>query len=129
MARPRKSIGTEASAHTTVWQPLPEGPVITFPVGTTNIPVHNVTNFEVGQKIAIGYGTSGPAVARARLDERPIASRVAAPNLKQQRQRTCFARLTGNLGRPFRLFCSFPGDGSLPEIALGRITDARRLLA
>jgi len=40
-----------------------EGPVINLPVGTTTIPVHNVTNFEVGQKIAIGYGASGPAVA------------------------------------------------------------------
>jgi non-reducing end alpha-L-arabinofuranosidase len=50
--------------NTIIWQPLPEGPVVTFPVGSTNVPVHNVTNFQVGQKIAIGYGTSGPVVAR-----------------------------------------------------------------
>ena len=48
---------------TIIWQPLPDGPVITIPVGSANVPVHNVTNFEVGQKMAIGYGTSGPAVA------------------------------------------------------------------
>jgi hypothetical protein len=49
---------------TTVWQPLPEGPVITIPKGSTNIPVESIDNFEVGQKMAIGYGATYPAVAR-----------------------------------------------------------------
>ncbi|MFL1012281.1 arabinofuranosidase catalytic domain-containing protein [Flavisericum labens] len=49
---------------TTVWQPLPEGPVITIPKGSTSIPVESVDNFEVGQKMAIGYGATYPAVAR-----------------------------------------------------------------
>lgn len=53
------------SGQTTVWQPLPEGPVITIPAGSTNIPVTSVDGFEVGQKMAIGYGESYPAVARA----------------------------------------------------------------
>jgi non-reducing end alpha-L-arabinofuranosidase len=48
---------------TTVWQPLPEGPVITIPVGSKNIPVNSVSGFEVGQKMAIGYGATYPAVA------------------------------------------------------------------
>ncbi len=59
------SIGTAASNHTTVWQPLPDGPVITIPVGSTNVPVVSVSGFEVGQKIAIGYGATYPAVAQA----------------------------------------------------------------
>jgi len=50
---------------TTVWQPLPEGPVIDIPAGSTNIPVTSVAGFEVGQKMAIGYGASYPAVAQA----------------------------------------------------------------
>jgi hypothetical protein len=50
---------------TTVWQPLPDGPVITIPAGSTNIPVTSVAGFEVGQKMAIGYGASYPAVAQA----------------------------------------------------------------
>jgi len=48
---------------TTVWSPLPEGPIITFPKGSTSIPVESVDNFKVGQKMAIGYGSTFPAVA------------------------------------------------------------------
>jgi len=59
-------IGTAASNHTTLWQPLPEGPVITIPVGSTNVPVENVAGFVVGEKIALGYGATYPAVARTR---------------------------------------------------------------
>ncbi len=44
----------------TIWQPLPDGPVITIPKGSTNIPVASVAGFEVGQKIAIGYGATYP---------------------------------------------------------------------
>jgi hypothetical protein len=57
------SIGTPAGTNTTLWQPLPDGPVITIPAGSTNVPVTSVANFKVGQKIGIGYGTTGPAVA------------------------------------------------------------------
>ena len=48
---------------TTVWQPLPEGPVITIPAGSTSVPVQSVAGFEVGQKIGIGYGATYPTVA------------------------------------------------------------------
>jgi len=49
---------------TTVWQPLPEGPVITIPAGSTSIPVSSVAGFEVGQKMAIGHGATYPPVAK-----------------------------------------------------------------
>ena len=55
----------EPGTPTTVWQPLPDGPVITIPKGSTNVPVTNVDGFEVGQKIAIGYGATYPTVAQA----------------------------------------------------------------
>ena len=58
------SVGTAANTPTTVWQPLPEGPVMTIPAGATNVPVTNATGFAVGEKIAIGYGATYPAVAR-----------------------------------------------------------------
>ena len=32
------SLGTAAGNSTTLWQPLPDGPVITIPVGSTNVP-------------------------------------------------------------------------------------------
>ncbi|MGO9272615.1 MAG: arabinofuranosidase catalytic domain-containing protein [Terriglobia bacterium] len=58
------SIGTAASNHTTLWQPLPDGPVITIPAGSTNVPVASVSGFVVGEKIALGYGATYPAVAK-----------------------------------------------------------------
>jgi hypothetical protein len=51
--------------QTTVWQPLPDGPVITIPAGSTNIPVTSVNGFEVGQKMGIGYSATYPTVAKA----------------------------------------------------------------
>ena len=59
------SVGTAAAPNTTVWQPLPEGPVITIPAGSTNVPVTSVNGFKIGEKIALGYGASYPAVARS----------------------------------------------------------------
>ncbi len=58
-------VGTAASNHTTVWQPLPDGPVITIPNGVTNLPVTSAAGFAVGQKIALGYGATYPVVANA----------------------------------------------------------------
>jgi hypothetical protein len=57
-------VGTAASSSTTLWQPLPDGPVITIPAGSTNVPVTTVAGFAVGEKIALGYGATYPAVAR-----------------------------------------------------------------
>jgi non-reducing end alpha-L-arabinofuranosidase len=56
------SIGTAASSNTTLWQPLPDGPMITIPAGSTNVPVTNVAGFKVGEKIALGYGATDPGV-------------------------------------------------------------------
>jgi len=58
------SIGTAASNHTTLWQPLPDGPVITISAGSDNVPVMSTSGFVAGQKIALGYGATYPAVAR-----------------------------------------------------------------
>ncbi len=57
------SVGTAVSNNTTLWQPLPDGPVITIPAGSTNVPVASVSGFAVGQKIALGYGATYPAVS------------------------------------------------------------------
>jgi hypothetical protein len=50
------SPGTAATANTPLWQPLPDGPVITIPAGSTNVPVTSAAGFTVGQKMAIGFG-------------------------------------------------------------------------
>jgi hypothetical protein len=59
------NIGTAAGNSTTLWQPLPDGPVITIPAGSTNVPVTSVNGFVVGEKIGIGYGATYPTVAKA----------------------------------------------------------------
>jgi hypothetical protein len=59
------SLGTAATANTTIWQPVPEGPVMTIPAGSTNIPVTQVFGIKAGEKIALGYGATYPAVANS----------------------------------------------------------------
>jgi len=70
------SLGTPAGDGTTVWQPLPEGPVITIDAGATNVPVETVTGFSLGQKIALGHGTTYPAVANT-VEQYEIATVTA----------------------------------------------------
>ena len=57
-------MGTPAGGPTTLWEPLPEGPVITIPAGSTNVPVMGTGGFFVGQKMALGYGATYPIVGR-----------------------------------------------------------------
>jgi hypothetical protein len=68
------NLGTAAGNSTTLWQPLPEGPVITIPAGSTNVPFTGAGRgfgggggftVEVGQKIGLGYGATYPTVAKA----------------------------------------------------------------
>ncbi len=54
----------EPGTPTTVWQPLPDG-LITVAAGSSNIPVENTDGFKVGQKMAIGYGATFPAVSQS----------------------------------------------------------------
>ena len=57
-------LGSAAGASTTLWQPLPDGPVITIPVGSTSVPVERVNGFAVGQKMALGYGATYPVTGK-----------------------------------------------------------------
>jgi alpha-L-arabinofuranosidase B-like protein/lamin tail-like protein/alpha-galactosidase-like protein len=65
------AVGTAAGNPTTVWQPLPDGPVITIPKGSTNVPYTGGAGpaggfaVEAGQKIGIGHGATYPAVANS----------------------------------------------------------------
>jgi hypothetical protein len=59
------SVGTPAGSSTTLWQPLPEGPVITIPAGATDVPVTSAAGFAAGEKIALGHGATYPAVSKA----------------------------------------------------------------
>jgi hypothetical protein len=70
------SLGTAAGNTTTLWQPLPDGPVITIPAGSTSVPFTGGGGgfggfggfgggfaVGVGEKLGIGYGATYPAVA------------------------------------------------------------------
>ncbi|HEY1443069.1 MAG TPA: arabinofuranosidase catalytic domain-containing protein [Mycobacterium sp.] len=70
------SVGTAAGTSTTLWQPLPDGPVIKLPAGSTNVPVTSVSGFAVGEKIAIGYGAAYPTVART-IEQYEVATVTA----------------------------------------------------
>ena len=70
------SVGTAAGNSTTLWQPLPDGPVITIPAGSTNVPVTSVAGFAVGEKIALGYGATYPAVAKG-MEQYEVATVTA----------------------------------------------------
>ena len=65
------ALGTPAGTSTTLWQPLPDGPVITIPAGSTNVPYAAAGGrpggnggfaVEVGQKLGLGYGATYPVV-------------------------------------------------------------------
>jgi hypothetical protein len=60
------NLGTAAGSSTTLWQPLPDGLVITIPPGSTNVPYTGAGSFQVavGEKLGIGYGATFPNVAR-----------------------------------------------------------------
>ena len=51
-----ENLGTPATAMTTLFIPVSTGPFLTFPAGTTNLPVTNAAGFVVGQKIGIDIG-------------------------------------------------------------------------
>jgi hypothetical protein len=50
------SVGTAASATTTVFIPVSTGPWLTIPAGSTRLPVTNTAGFAVGEKIGIDIG-------------------------------------------------------------------------
>jgi non-reducing end alpha-L-arabinofuranosidase len=70
------SLGTAATNHTTLWQPLPDGPVITIPAGSTNVPVESTSGFVAGEKVALGHGSVYP-VATNPVEQYEIATVTA----------------------------------------------------
>jgi hypothetical protein len=82
------SPGTAAAASTPLWQPLPDGPVIAVPAGSTSVPVTSTSGFTIGQRMAIGHGDKlevatviaiGKAGTQARLS---AAAAAGATNIK-----------------------------------------------
>ena len=87
-ARTIASVGTAATAKTTVYIPVSTGPWLTVPAGSINLPVASADGFEVGQKIGIDIGgkyevatvtSVGKAATQTTLSENSV---VGATNLK-----------------------------------------------
>ena len=105
------ALGTAATGNTTLWQPLPEGP-ITIAAGSTNVPVASTTGFVVGQKVGLGSGASY---------ETATVSAVGRPALAVSYLRANAAKGTTNLkvssvtnigvGDRIRLDIDSPGHG------------------
>ena len=82
------TIGTAASAMTTLFIPVSTGPCLTIPTGSINLSVTNATGFEVGQKIGIDIGgnyelATVTAVGKAATQTTLAAAAVAgATNIK-----------------------------------------------
>ncbi len=82
------SVGTAATAMTTVFIPVSTGPWITIPAGSTNLPVTSATGFVVGEKIGIDLGgryelATVTAVGKAATQTTLSAAAVAgATNIK-----------------------------------------------
>jgi hypothetical protein len=77
-ARMIASVGTAAAAMTTLFVPVSTGPWITFPSGSTNLPVTSAASFEVGQKIGIDVGGSYELVTVTAVGKAPTQTTLAA---------------------------------------------------
>jgi hypothetical protein len=73
------SPGSAATANTPLWQPLPDGPIITIPAGSTNVPVTSAAGFTVGQKLAIGYGDTLEVATVTAVGRPGTQARLSAP--------------------------------------------------
>jgi alpha-L-arabinofuranosidase B-like protein/concanavalin A-like lectin/glucanase superfamily protein/alpha-galactosidase-like protein len=73
------SAGSAATAGTPLWQPLPDGPVITVPARSTNVPVTSTAGFLVGQKMAIGYGDKLEVATVTAVGKPGTQARLSAP--------------------------------------------------
>lgn len=73
------SPGPAATASTPLWQPLPDGPVITVPARSTNVPVTSIAGFTAGQKVAVGYGRRLEVATVTAVGKPGTQARLLAP--------------------------------------------------
>ena len=101
------NLGIAAGNSTALWLPLPDGPVITIPAGSTNVPytAGGRGGFgggggggggftEVGQKLALGYGVTYPSVANS-VEKYEVVT-VAAVGKPGTQTRTAAAAKAGD---------------------------------
>jgi hypothetical protein len=72
------TIISPPSQSTPLWQPLPDGPIITVPAGSSNVPVTSTSGFTVGQKLALGYGDTFETARVTAVGKPGTQARLAA---------------------------------------------------
>jgi alpha-L-arabinofuranosidase B-like protein/concanavalin A-like lectin/glucanase superfamily protein/lamin tail-like protein/alpha-galactosidase-like protein len=109
------SVGSAASGNTTLWQPLPEGPIITVPAGSTSVPVTSTSGFAVDQKVSIGFGdkqevATVTAVGKPGTQTRLTAAAPAGTTNLKVLSNTNMANFS--VGDRIRLDINSPGHGA-----------------
>jgi hypothetical protein len=72
------TIISPPSASTPLWQPVPDGPVITIPAGSTNVPVTSTSGFTAGRQLAIGFGDTFETATVTAVGKPGTQARLAA---------------------------------------------------
>jgi hypothetical protein len=101
---------TAATASTTLWQPLPDGP-ITIPAGSTNVPVTSTSGFVVGQKVAVGYGGSLDVATVTAVGRAGTQGRLSAPARAGDTNIKMSSTANISVGDVIRLDIASPGHG------------------
>jgi len=72
------SVGTPATPATTLFVQVSTGPWLTFPAGTTNLPVTDGTGFTTGQKIGIDLGGNYEVASVTAVGKAATQTNIAA---------------------------------------------------
>ena len=105
------SVGTAATGNTTLWQPLPEGPVITVPAGSTNVPVTSANGFTVGQKIGLGFGATHEVATVTEVGRQGTQGRLSAAAPAGATNIKVTSTTNISVGDKIRLDIASPGHG------------------
>ena len=104
------SVGT-ASTNSKIWQPLPDGPYITVPAGSNNIPVQRTNGMTVGQKLMLGQGDTREVVTVTNIGRPGTQGRLSAAAAAGATNIKMSATTNITVGDVIRLDIDSPGHG------------------
>jgi hypothetical protein len=105
------AVGTAATGNTTLWQPLPDGPVMTIPAGSTNVPVTSTNGFTVGQKVGLGFGDGYETATVTAVGAPGTQARLSAPAPAGATNIKVTSTTNIRVGDVIRLDIDSPGHG------------------
>jgi hypothetical protein len=105
------TIVSPPSQSTPLWQPLPDGPIITVPADSTNVPVTSTSGFTVGQKMAIGYGPDYEVARVTAVGTPGTQAQLSAPAHAGDTNLKVSSTTNIRVGDKIRLDIASPGHG------------------